>query len=84
MLICWYLDRHTGRRIVKRASWLVGNDKDRRVKGGLMGQQSSRHGQVDKFAEHPGGRAGKHVQVGEITMVDGTDSVWGVRSGGMV
>ena len=33
---------------------------------------------MDKFAGHPGGQAGKHVQVGEITMVDGTDSVWGL------
>ena len=71
---------HTVRLTVKRASWLVGNDKDSRVErraGGLVGQQAGRHGQVDKLAGHSGGRAGKHVQVGEIAMVDGTDSVWG-------
>ena len=58
--------------------------KIRGSKGGLAGQQSSRYGQVDKLAGNLGGLAGKNVQIGEIVMVDGTDSVWGgsVEGGG--
>ena len=78
-----HVDRHTGKWEVKRVSWLVGNDKYKRVERRAGGYQSSRHRQLDKLAGHPGGRTGKHIEVGEkIIMVDGTDSVggsvWGV------
>ena len=36
---------------------------------------------MDKLAGHPGGRADKHVQMDEITMDNGADSL-GVRSRG--
>ena len=39
---------------------------------------------MDKLAGHPGGLAGKHVQMVEITMVDGTDSAGGFDRGGGV
>ena len=54
-----------------------------RSKGGLSGHQSNRDGQVNKFAGHPGGLAGKPVQFDEIT-VDGTISVRWVRFMGSV
>ena len=64
-----------------RVSWSA-TTKIGGSKGGLADQQSSRHGQLDKLAGHPGGREGKHVQMGEITVVDGADSVWGFDRGG--